>query len=143
MDTPSRRSGSPQESGSGPPVSPPSSRFRARTGSSLVAHALGHRVELAALDAEEARAESCLIALQAGLGLGVACVAGLMFNFVLAALVWDLPARVAWLALFFVLEAGLALLVLGLAWRRLQRWRPFAGFIKQLKADYACWNDSP
>lgn len=140
MDPSARRSAPSSSSGAG--ASNSRSRSRARTVGALVARALSHRVTLAALDAKDARRESGAIALQACLGLGVAGMAGMMLNLILLTLVWDLPSRVVWLVLFLLCETVVAICVTAAAWRRLQRLRPFAGFIKQIKADYSCWIDS-
>lgn len=105
---------------------------------SAAVEALRHRVELAALEAAEARAHLFTTGALAALAAGLALLGGLAATLVVAWLVRNEPA--GWIVL-----AGLALLYLAAAAGciaaargRSRRWRPFAATAAQLRKDGSC-----
>jgi uncharacterized membrane protein YqjE len=109
-------------------------------GFGLLAEALEHRTELAALEVDEARGEARVF-----LALGVVVaqltlLTGVAVTLTVAGLVWDGPHRVGWLAGL----AGLYLLgavVAGVSlWRRWRAWRPLKEISGQLSEDRQCLN---
>jgi uncharacterized membrane protein YqjE len=100
--------------------------------------AVGNRVDLAALELEETRAEAAVAAVLLAVGLCLVLFAGFAFTLMVAALVWDSPHRGAWLAgLGGVYLAGGAIIGL-ILWRRWQAWRPFAETKTQIQQDGQC-----
>lgn len=100
--------------------------------------ALANRVDLAALEMEETRAQASASALLLGAIVCLVHFAGFAFTLMVAALVWESAHRGAWLAGLggaYLLAGGVAALAL---WRRLRAWRPFAETKSQLHQDQQC-----
>ncbi len=133
---PEHRAAAPAPDGAAEAADPPA-RGWGVVGAAAV-DALGHRVELVALEAAEARDQLIATGALAALAAGLALLAGLAGTLLVAWLVRDQPA--GWAAL-----AGLALAYLGAAagciaaararWRR---WRPFATSAAELRKDGTC-----
>jgi uncharacterized membrane protein YqjE len=103
--------------------------------------ALANRVDLAAVELEETRAEAVVAAVLCGLVLCLVLFAGFAFTLMVAALVWESPHRGAWLAALggtYLLAGGVTAFLLS---RRLRTWRPFAETKSQLKQDQQCLRD--
>lgn len=100
--------------------------------------AIENRCALAGVELEETRAHASASALLLGVVVGLVNFAGFAFTLMIAALVWDSPHRVAWLA---GLSGGYAVAAGGVAyflWQRLRDWRPFAETKSQLNQDQQC-----
>jgi uncharacterized membrane protein YqjE len=103
--------------------------------------ALRHRVELAALEAAEARDHALVTGLLAGAALALGLLAGFAVTLLVAVLVWNQPWRGLVLAGLVVAE-GLGAAACLLAVRaRLRRWKPFAEISEQLRKDAQCLQD--
>jgi uncharacterized membrane protein YqjE len=104
----------------------------------LVNDALGNRVDLAALEMEETRAEAGFAAVLLGIALCLVLFAGFAFTLMVAALVWESAHRGAWLGGLcgaYALAATITGLILR---RRWQSWRPFAETKSQIQQDGQC-----
>ncbi len=95
------------------------------------------------MEFQEARIELLGLALRAGMGLTLTLLGGLMLNLFILAACWDSPHRLAWLALATALELGTGILILLSVKNRASAWKPFGAFLRQLRADYACWRQQP
>jgi uncharacterized membrane protein YqjE len=107
---------------------------------SLASEALGHRMQLAGLELDEAgsHAQASLVLLAVSVLFGL--LGGFAFTLTLAALVWDSPHRPWWLAglcAAYLAISGIAAFVLA---RRFRTWRPFSETRAQLQQDQACLN---
>ncbi len=101
-------------------------------------NALRHRVELAALEAAEARDHAAMTAVLLASAVGLGLMAGFALTLLLAVLVWNQPWRGEALGALALLE-GMAGVLCGAAVRaRLRRWRPFDGISEQLRQDAQC-----
>lgn len=106
----------------------------------LLNEAVDHRVDLAALELDEAgdHALGSLLLLVAAMLL--ALFGGFAALLTCAVLVWDSAHRDWWLAgICLALLAAAALAGLALR-RRLRRWQPLAEFRTQIRQDRACLN---
>lgn len=114
----------------------PSSRWGA-IGTAAV-EALGHRAELAALEAGEAGDHLVVTGALVMLAAGLALLAGLAGTLVAAWLVRDLPGGWAVIAGLAVLYLAAAAGCLAAARARWRRWRPFQTTAAQLRKDGTC-----
>ncbi len=122
--------------GDAAPADAPASRWTA-LGTAAV-EALGHRAELAALEAGEAGDHLVTTGALAMLAAGLALLAGFAGTLVAAWLVRDQPAGwavIAGLALLYLAAAAGCLAAARSRWRR---WRPFQTTAAQLRKDGTC-----
>lgn len=106
----------------------------------VLLRALGHRLDLAALEAREARVELVFFVALLGMAVAAAFLAGFTLSLLVAAIFWDTPYRVV--ALVCLAVAQIAAAVAGLGWvrARARAWRPLAETREQLRKDAECLN---